>query len=972
MEGLFLQVLNMSISASWLIVAVLIIRVLLKKAKTFCYILWFFVAVRLLCPIALESTLSLIPSEETFSEEFLYEEQPEINSGIEGIDNVVNPMISQQATGNNRVEQELEAPTVEETPNTDNSVSNQDSNKNNQNASTDNDVTAENTDSIDTMGANKETACGTTETGMYPMQSIIQVSSWAWGTGIIAMLVYTLISYIKLQNTVNVSVHLRDNLWICDGIQSPFILGLLNPRIYLPSHIEEEQIRYIVAHENEHLRYHDNWWKPLGFGILAIHWFNPLVWVAYICMCRDIELACDERVIRRMNNTEKKKYMESLLICSSPRHLISACPVAFGEIGIKERIKSVLNYKKPAGAIFGIGAVICVIVFLCFMTNPEDKKEEFPSMVWYEASMDVTHDGKPDLIQTVFYYKEEGTRLDDVDNYVKIKVYQGLDDNSYEEEPIYESREYGYAEDRKGTIGYTRKDGLYYLFTADIQDIDGMATYAYSAFYLKDGEAEIVDSDTIEFVSDESKRPNVEGNLPENVLPGFKEKLQPWLNEGVLLASYDVSHFVSREFNVSFAFEYFDALWNRNGDIMGEEDYVDDSFAENDWQGVIRDIWGTGECDIQWFETELASDFSEWFTEYNGEKIQRIEDCHNDCQGNCSVATCCDIIYFKPDAGDDLQTIVYQMIEAMILPRMEDSANRTYTITAYDIPEQEFLQISENMWLINYLNGYYAFEGIDVYTMEECYPKDGDLVHFQGTAKDSGWCYILIEKDGVYRLQRYKNMLLEKAERTEYDEGNAVWEGMNFHVWEERSWDEIVALYPNHPDVQKIEKDFNSEEADLSKWFDAYNGQQWQVIESTEQYEESHTVTGRKEIIYYRTNETDIQKVLHEMLTVMIDPLMEEAEGRYFTITKYELDEVQPLKQINENVWMLRIISGYYAYEGTDMGTMEEVMEYEEVKDGMIRFLAQGSDGVFQYLLIREGNVYRLQRAGDMGGYGID
>lgn len=753
MEGLLFEVLNMSISASWLILAVILIRFLLEKAKApkgIRYVLWALVAIRLLCPITIESGLSLVPSAETFSEEVLYGENPTINSGVEAVDNAINPMFS-------------EGLSPEENPDS---------------------VIGENSDEAESVGV-VDGADGVLNEDN-PIQIFMDGAAFVWGLGVIVMLVYTLKSYLRLRNTVDVSIHLRDNLWICDEIQSPFILGLLNSRIYLPSHIDEEQIPYIVAHENEHLKYHDNWWKPLGFGILAIHWFNPLVWVAYILMCRDIELACDERVIRHMNNEEKKKYSESLLLCSRPRHLISACPVAFGEIGIKERIKSVVNYKKPATWIVGIGVVLCVVVAVCFLTNPfAESDEDYTEYVIHETKAYVTRGENKDLIQTVLYSKDDDKDYENEDNYIKIKVFQGDERGFYEDEPIYVSREYGISEERNGTIGITTKDGMDYFYGIDVAEIGEEVTYSYSIFYIKDGELEVVDKQVAKFVKITEDTADFTVTMWHDVVPQFKESLENWLVSNTLLISFDEDVNISDENH---------SLW---ADLY------------------LNDLWGRHEV-----------------YDYDDESVGAIVEIPN---------------------GTD----------------------------------------------------------------------------------------------------------------------NNIIGGIDYMVWEERSWDEIAALYPHYPNVQKIERDFNSEEADISKWFEEYNGNSLQIIKSPDSVDESHSVTGRSETVFYRSDENDVQKVLHEMLTAMIDPLMEENEGRYYTITRYELDEEQPLKQINENVWMLEIISGYYAYEGTDMGTMEEVMQHEEVKDGMIPFMAQGSSNIFQWILIKEGDVYRLQLAHDMG-YGIE
>ena len=339
MEGLFLQILNMSVSASWLILAVILIRLLMGKApKGLRYVLWALVGIRLLCPVFIESDFSLIPSAETFVEESVNSDMPEIHSGVAFLDEMINPVL----------------PTTPNVPSVENVVGN--------------DVAQ---DDLLQHGSAQNNAMQDDVTSEESVSPMIMLS-WVWLIGILGMLGYALISYIRLRKTVKPSMQLEDNLWVCDEIQSPFIMGLVNPRIYMPSYVGEEHKPYIVAHEMEHLRYRDHWWKPLGFAILAIHWFNPLVWVAYILMCRDIELACDERVIQAMGVEEKKNYSKSLLLCSNPRHFISACPVAFGEVGVKERIKRIVDYKKPAVWAAGLGVVVCVVIAICFMTNPKE------------------------------------------------------------------------------------------------------------------------------------------------------------------------------------------------------------------------------------------------------------------------------------------------------------------------------------------------------------------------------------------------------------------------------------------------------------------------------------------------------------------------------------------------------------------------------------------------------------------------
>lgn len=311
MESLFLHLVNMSITAGWLVLAVLVLRLVFRRAPKWIHcLLWVLVALRLIFPVSIESVVSLIPSAETVPvDTFLYE-TPSIHSGVPVVDNTVNPIIS-----NNFAPEPM------------NSVN--------------------------------------------PMQVVSMVASYVWVLGMAAMALYALITTARLWWRVRESVTLRDNIRLCDRIATPFILGLFRPRIYLPTTLTETDTACVVAHEQAHLRRRDHWWKPLGFLLLTVYWFNPLLWVGYILLCRDIEAACDEKVIRHMDVAQRKAYSETLLACSAPRHLITACPLAFGETGVKSRIKSVLNYKKPAFWIIIAAVVATVVAAVCLLTNPK-------------------------------------------------------------------------------------------------------------------------------------------------------------------------------------------------------------------------------------------------------------------------------------------------------------------------------------------------------------------------------------------------------------------------------------------------------------------------------------------------------------------------------------------------------------------------------------------------------------------------
>ena len=311
MNDLFLKIINMSISASWLVLAVLLLRFVLKKApKWVNVLLWGIVAVRLAFPFSVESALSLIPSAETVPMDIEMAVQPTINSGVPVINSMVNPMLSSFAPPQDVL------------------------------------------------------------TSANPLQIWIPIFSIFWIAGIAALLLYTVVSYWRLQRKVSEAVILRDNIFQSENVASPFVLGVFRPRIYLPYNMDGQDLGHVVAHEQAHIRRRDHWWKPLGFLLLTFHWFNPLMWLAYVLLCRDIELACDEKVIKELGNEQRADYTQALVVCSVNRRMIAACPLAFGEVGVKERVKSVMNYKKPAFWVVVLAVIACIVVAVCFLTDP--------------------------------------------------------------------------------------------------------------------------------------------------------------------------------------------------------------------------------------------------------------------------------------------------------------------------------------------------------------------------------------------------------------------------------------------------------------------------------------------------------------------------------------------------------------------------------------------------------------------------
>ena len=316
MTEFFLTVVNMSVSATWIVLAVMIFRMVLKKApKWITVLLWGIVGVRLVFPFSIESAMSLIPSVQTINPEIAVN-TPEINSGVPIIDNAINPVIG-EAT-----------------------------------------VTLQPEKSINLF------------------QFIMPYLTVAWLVGITALLIYTAVSYFRLKKKIGTAVLVRENIYQSESVVSPFVLGLIKPKIYLPFNICEQDMLQVIAHEKAHIRRKDHLWKPIGFLLLTVHWFNPFMWVGYAFLCRDIELACDEKVVKNYTDEQKADYSQALLNCSVNRRMITACPLAFGEVGVKNRVKSVLNYKKPAFWIIVISIITSISVAVCFLTNPPTQNWE--------------------------------------------------------------------------------------------------------------------------------------------------------------------------------------------------------------------------------------------------------------------------------------------------------------------------------------------------------------------------------------------------------------------------------------------------------------------------------------------------------------------------------------------------------------------------------------------------------------------
>ena len=378
MGDIFLKLLNMSITAGWLILAVLCIRLLFRKIpKWVNCLLWGVVAIRLICPFSIESQFSILPSTEPIKSNAVVEGEvqnyiPSIDSRLTIVENMINPMLT-------------------------------------------------------------ETFAYDESDSAAPLQIVTYAAGLVWCCGMVLLMICAMGSAVKLYNLVKEAVCVRDNIYICDAVKSPFILGIFRPRVYLSSALREREMDYILAHESAHLKRKDHWWKALGYLLLCIHWFNPLCWMAYSLLCKDIELACDEKVAKDMTFDEKKEYSKVLLSCARQRSLIMVCPLAFGEVGVKERVKSVLNYKKPTLWIMIATAAVLVILAICFLTNPT---KEYKIRITIPAGSTETYCYSDEEISpkgnTLTFYAGEGLG----DTEITLLPVEARKENAYDE-PIY-------------------------------------------------------------------------------------------------------------------------------------------------------------------------------------------------------------------------------------------------------------------------------------------------------------------------------------------------------------------------------------------------------------------------------------------------------------------------------------------------------------------------------------------------------
>ncbi len=346
MTSVFLYFFNLSVSAGWMLPAILLLRLCLKKApRWITCVLWGLVALRLLLPFSIESPISLIPSAQTVVRtDEVDGTVPVVDSGLSVVDKPLNewlqvpvesPNLESHPSPNGNAGSAFETPIIPDAENT--AVSH-----------------------MPTMSR---------------AEFILNIAAYVWLVGIGLMLLYELFSVLRVRRRVLDAVRLYDNIWQSDRVSSPFIFGLFRPRIYIPYGLEELILEQVLAHECAHLRRRDHWIKPFAFTLLAVYWYNPLLWMGYVLLCRDIEVACDQRVVRDLSESSRRQYAAALLQCGVERRSITACPLAFGEVSIKQRIKSVFSYRKPLLWVVIASLVMCATAAVCLLTVPSNKDE---------------------------------------------------------------------------------------------------------------------------------------------------------------------------------------------------------------------------------------------------------------------------------------------------------------------------------------------------------------------------------------------------------------------------------------------------------------------------------------------------------------------------------------------------------------------------------------------------------------------
>lgn len=406
-------------------------------------------------------------------------------------------------------------------------------------------------------------------------------------------------------------------------------------------------------------------------------------------------------------------------------------------------------------------------------TENNQTTEEQPVVenVHYEMTADLNHDGIDDLLKVVTGYQEDTAYIYGT----HVQVFLGNKDGTFQKEPAYKTRNVDSSHGDNGTFLLSERDGKEYIVYSWMYEIQGNAMYEYAVMCLKGTELDVVQNDHVEFVVDPFYYGYWAGQSRADLMPQIQKGLEPWIQNAVILVSYDVktpTYLISEE-NQTPASTYYDSVWARNEDDRVKEFYEEVDIENSkpgveEWEMLLFRSINFDETK-PWFEKQLASDYSQWYTEYDGSELQRIDklERHPNSVGDGGIPANHDLIYYRASEGETAQDAIYKMVEKMAIARMEPDDCRRYVITKYAIPEQELIPIADDMWLIEYVETYYAFDGWDMGTMEEhisggtMVTEDG-LIPFFAQGGPEQYYHILMLKDGVYRLERLDNMLKQQ------------------------------------------------------------------------------------------------------------------------------------------------------------------------------------------------------------------
>lgn len=549
MNGLFQSILQMSITGSFVILFVYLVRLLLKRApKIYSYVLWAVVLFRLLCPVTLTSSVSLVPEEIASPQMQVHEivEESEL-PGSEEHQEMVPSLMPEES--------KLPEVAMEE----------------------------------------KKIVSPEVKLTLALAMSGWDVAAIGWMLGVILMACYSVFSLKRIYRTVQIAVLHEGNVYIAQDIHTPFTLGVFSPKIYLPTGLAEKEMVYIIAHEKHHIKRCDHLIKMIAFFTLSIHWFNPLVWFAFVQAGKDMEMSCDEAVMKAFPEDIRREYSGSLLNLATGRKIVAMAPLAFGEGSVKGRIKNVMNYKKPVFWISVMAVAVCIALAVGLLTNPKEENEspenlastesieESENVTLPESSGtpettgaptespreeewefvekeinvlygDLTGDGIDERIVLGIDVLPESVQENDFEKLLhsaylaKVSVYKGLGGGSYEEDAIWNFDDISTSRPGNYQLSLIEKDGKDYLLISSIQEQQGYAGYYYKVISLAESGEEILQDEyevSFKFAeTSEAAEWQQEEELPirSDVVPDFQEHLSKWYDEkGTLIIATDLN-----------------------------------------------------------------------------------------------------------------------------------------------------------------------------------------------------------------------------------------------------------------------------------------------------------------------------------------------------------------------------------------------------------------------------------------------